>query len=1404
MNRIYQGRVSFVQCLKPTESTKVKAYGSKSEHWENWLEGEAALWAHHELFQDAVNYYLVALLACASRPDNPLYEIRQRLAEENSEYQIWGPFRRRGASRPGLRESVAKYLTPGNSLPTWNEAATAVLAGSDASQDAVDAALRELLAICDGAGAIQQEGRAMLPRFCVQDYKGGYPVDAAAAARATGESRLASEFHEIAGNEALRAFAHQLEIGWTVNLALDRPALTGDSARQRLLKAVDHFLQVWHPKSAATQMGARVRAFLSATPGGESSLGDIRTRIAALSPDELPTIPANQRSIPDRLEAALLFKHFPGPFTADLLKVSFPRTKAKAANLHPGATDDENPWTRFRSDIAPQFPDDPIKLARGSRGFVFRSFTSLRQWNPANTPEPQWKEFDIAAFKYALTALNQIDDRGEERRKEQKQKQARLDYMRSSGTTETYRPQSDSDEAPPRISGDPRIESLEAALASLRDTHWMTEGEVADYGLNPRTIRGFRELRRQWRRLAGQSAYSPELQARLRQVLTEYQAENPTTVGSVRLFAALLEKDSWIVWQEPPASTQQAWNAAGYAEDPLEALTEERQLREEIERLGRPVRLTPAHPLHSRRQYDFNAVSGFKAGGTCRHEPGAMAFSTEVAVFTAGCWRPTRVRLQYSAPRLLRDGLRGDGNEDLSKSPWLQPMMAALSPAPSLPQDLNACPVCLMPDETASGERRLLLNFPVTLEPDSLRRQLGRLARWKGQLYGPGYEPLALRWPEDEWPKSASSPRWYRALADFKVMSVDLGQRDAGAFAVLHCTKGQPTKPIHRALGSAEGEPWFASVEETGLLRLPGEDARIWRDGRWQEELSGEAGRLATTEEWQEARHFCSELRLDADFWLGADPARYTFPEQNDRLLSALRRAQSQLARMQSWSWRCTDPEAGAECRQEIREFPEDPDNLKPLAAEGAPSDALSQAVNAVCQNQRSRVVRAVEALADRILPLRSRQWKWMPRDGDAANHVLLRTDPDSNPQPKKLAGQRGLSLERLEQLEDLRRRCLSLNRALQQVPGVRGALGRGNRGIELPDPCPDLLDKIERLRDQRVDQIAHLILARALGLRLRQPSANPAERRRRDIHGEYEKFREPVDFIVLEDLSRYLSSQGRSRAENTRLMQWCHRQILGKLRQLAETYGLPVLQTGAAYSSRFCSRTGVAGFRAAEVTPPDRQDFPWKKMLEKLVAHEAGTKRITDKDDLAECLAVRDLFRQLDEANKTLLKHPGDRPKWLTLLAPIAGGPIFVPMTGNPTQADINAAINLGLRAVASPLNGEIHLRIRTKREAGQLTIRTDSKREKIRWKSGTPPLAIRRSADLAGDADRSPNIFVDLGNVADYDKVTLGDSLAPYALGRGLWGSVNQKTWSRCRDINATRLAKWREGKAEKDVHY
>ncbi len=59
MNRIYQGRVTKVQVPAPvgeeqTDGRKKEKKGKKND-WIDLPDGEAALWGHHEVFQDAVN-----------------------------------------------------------------------------------------------------------------------------------------------------------------------------------------------------------------------------------------------------------------------------------------------------------------------------------------------------------------------------------------------------------------------------------------------------------------------------------------------------------------------------------------------------------------------------------------------------------------------------------------------------------------------------------------------------------------------------------------------------------------------------------------------------------------------------------------------------------------------------------------------------------------------------------------------------------------------------------------------------------------------------------------------------------------------------------------------------------------------------------------------------------------------------------------------------------------------------------------------------------------------------------------------------------------------------------------------------------------------------------------------------
>jgi IS605 OrfB family transposase len=302
------------------------------------------------------------------------------------------------------------------------------------------------------------------------------------------------------------------------------------------------------------------------------------------------------------------------------------------------------------------------------------------------------------------------------------------------------------------------------------------------------------------------------------------------------------------------------------------------------------------------------------------------------------------------------------------------------------------------------------------------------------------------------------------------------------------------------------------------------------------------------------------------------------------------------------------------------------------------------------------------------------------------------------------------------------------------------------------PDPCPDILAKIDRMRDERINQTAHSILAEALGVSLKVHEIDCHVRNRHNIHGEYKKIRTKVDMIVLEDLSRYLTSQDRSRAENSQLMQWCHRAILDKVKMFAEIYSIPVIEVSAAYSSKFSSKNAMPGFRAREISLAQA-----KQNLE--------IKKAKDREEISELESI------IEIAEKKKLKK---------VIIPMAGGPLFVPMNGTVLQADINAAINLGLRAVAEPSVLSIHHKVRTQATNGILRPRRDSVREKALWKED----------DFFNFKNQS-NGFTGFGNcfnipkdfVPNFESCELRGM--QFVTSKGLWTTIKEKQWDRIREL-------------------
>lgn len=1402
MNRIYQGRVASVQVPKPN---------TKNE-WEALPEGTAALWTHHQLFQDAVNYYIVALAALGESPESKLTRLRELLA------QVWDGFEKYGQRRDGMGASLQRswQLDAPPSLDEAVERFRAPLRADGVSLSTTEKAAEYLLFMLGGDAAIQQGGREFLPMFCDPAFAGTFKLSGTRRGRADDERRLQRELHRELSDDEITALAASVTLGSVVNLQTNAEPDAGAAVVARLNEAQQTF---------ASDISEEVMA----------------QWLAGLSPDfVLPKRRGGNINV-RRADACTLFLAFPNPTTKRLFQGTFSPPKDKT-----GADGTAGDETERFLDAG----DDPIQRARGTRGWVFPGFTALPLWANAG-PHLAWKEFDIAAFKEALKVYNQFQQNLEKREAKLAGLAAKLLVMDGEAAIAAYAeapalrsrlervwtacdgkpkaPPSESGEevSLSRFADDPRIARLRRIINDdLAEEYRLTDGRRTPYGLRRRTMKGWSDVKRRWQQKAkAGTPYSDakcgELQAELNAMRTGEKRER---IGSHRLFEALLaDEEAWRIWREPDAALQDMIAREGWAEDPLEAFRDYCETREAFEEISsRPLRFTPADARFSRRLFMFTDVCSFgKARGEFRHDPQALAVTVPVALRGAnGCFAVRTCRLAYSAPRLLRDRIRAE--DGAYTQDWTQPMMRALfGPKEEFanPQSLADAAVQLMPDMDSSGSKRVLLNFPLSLDEAPLRAKLGKAALWEKQFvtWKKGAQFPFLRWESDFDGKEPH--RWWQRVSDFRVLAADLGTRHAASVALIDCRPA--SAPRSRFIGRAGEVDWHGRYVAGAVLRLPGEDAVVLRpespidrDGRgkaFREEPFGARGRNTTPPEVDETLRMLAALEQTHLLGEGADAAtlaeRFSFPELNDKLLVAIRRTQAWIAACISWHWKISQPESEDQRTAALAQLREQEkrSQWRDLAtpANGPEYSGLRDALQAEIVEQRRRVEEHLLRLTNRIAPLRSARWEWVSHPDKADCRLLrtvARTEVQSSEKPK-IRGQRGLSMARIEQLSELRRRWQSLNQSLRRQIGAKPPTAAELRNEPIPDPCPALLVKLEHIREQRVNQIAHLILAQALGVRLRSPVLPAARRAATDTHGEYESFRPPVDVIVLEDLSRYLSDQGRAKSENSRLMKWCHRAASQKLKMLAEPFGIPVLETPAAYSSRFCSLTGAAGFRATEVGIGDRHDLRWRTLL-----REASERRAEKLPPSEQAAAAETLFDQLDQ-----LTREGYRG--VTLLAPQPGGPVFVTACAvphpdghrelAPMHADIGAAANLAFRAVAHPSCVHIHHRLRTERKKGK-GADTFVAREPRRFGKEKIEIVLRNGDSLP--KERNPNLFFDSSTIAPFGRAKLGqdkDADYPYASGQALWKAVNDRDaqWRRCAEINAARIAAWRN-KAKRDT--
>jgi hypothetical protein len=1389
MNRIYQGKV-----------TAVEIPDGKDEHgkpqWKKLDAGEAALWQHHELFQDAVNYYTLALAAMATglKSDSP--KGKAMLEWRAEVLKSWVKARRKAIGFDGPHKRLADWfaanVTETDEEKSFAACAKTLLKNSPATPEASAKALLQLLEEADELD-LNQFCVSRLPWLCTAHGKLDATPKNIVQQQETRMLTIIREIHEATTSQ-IEAVAEKLELGWFVT-QMPKESMSGIEARaeaERLFKSV----------SAKSKMLAAIADKFS------KQLDQLGEKL------KLPVLGRRPKGA---YPLAVVFKLFPAPETWEVFKTNTESLRKKADKL---------------KDSPLKIGTDFIAEARTTADQpVFDYFTNralIRE--TGNEDRAVWFDFDLAAFIEAIKSphryfqdtlsreaaaaklrekLHAIDPEAEpswikwsstEKFVEKKKS------MMSVGDTE--------DETPSfTFAGDKRVALLRKLVTETLGYLAESENpglEKPEYTIQERTLRGWTKIREEWRKLTEKGKTNPD---ELWKIVQAEQGQHRDDFGSAALYKQLAETEFQPIWREKGTLTN-------HADDLLEAWLQYKDLQFELEDKERPIRFTPAHAVHSPRYFIIPKAGKFGS----EHEAGTLSFTSGMVLKGPDGLKPSLVRIHYSAPRLRRDELRKDGDKNWESTIWLQPMMKALGLPEHDTQDFSNCRILLQP----SDDQNIQLTFPVEVIPVKIIAGIGKANLWARQFNlnpdGEDFYNATLRWPHEKQLAKPPTPWFENLLHDrFSCVSVDLGQRDAGAYAVLQASANtqkdfgkKPSRFIGETGEGATKKSWRAALIASGMLRLSGEDRVEWRapsklekgetEFGWREELFGECGRSATPEETAQCAKLFSDFGIKENDLLPENwRESLSFPEQNDKLLVAARRAQSKAARLHRWVWFLTDSKKEKQIQKAIEEIagketdiPEN-DQQKELVqlARKNQRELLLVKLKGQLQPLREKLPGLLVSVANRCLPLRKHSWHWGKHPQKFDCFLLGMTGPEAS--DVKLRGQRGLSLERIEQIEELRKRFQSLNQTLRRQPGEPPLKRRDD---SIPDPCPHLLEKLDRTKRQRVNQTAHMILAEALGVRLAKPPANKAALRvERDQHGVYEKSREPADFVVIEDLSRYRASQGRAPRENSRLMKWCHRAIRDKLKELCEPFGIPVLETPAAWSSRFCSRSGVAGFRAVEVHHKLKTESPWSWHLKRLKLFEENPKEHPLSDDaLAESKRIEKLFADLEILNKDV---KGERPKWRTLYAPKAGGPIFIPVCDQIAkpdheklqpaliQSDINAAINLGLRAMADPRLWSIYPRLRTQREKDGTMLAREKRKygEKAKVKIEPPKEDKEVSA-----TNRNPNFFADLSRSIPWGFAQLeNERQFPLVSGKALWSEVKKRQWERVNKINQQRIQNW-----------
>ncbi len=273
------------------------------------------------------------------------------------------------------------------------------------------------------------------------------------------------------------------------------------------------------------------------------------------------------------------------------------------------------------------------------------------------------------------------------------------------------------------------------------------------------------------------------------------------------------------------------------------------------------------------------------------------------------------------------------------------------------------------------------------------------------------------------------------------------------------------------------------------------------------------------------------------------------------------------------------------------------------------------------------------------------------------------------------------------------------------------------------------ILNQFEKLREQRIKQLASRIVEAALGVGRENPSGESGrgQKRRRTVIDD-PRFR-PCHAVVVENLKHYRPEKSRLRRENRQLAAWSAANVRKYIAEGCELHGLYFDEATAAYTSKQDSRTGMLGVRCSDVAkdvllaalPETGGESPNNELRADLQRKRPSIGFWRRQFAAAE-KAVNKTTKSTGSARDRLLCGLAERlrcdPDGLpeNILLPINGGELFLSTAASQeqgkrpatVQADLNAAGNVGLVALTDPDFPAAWWRVKVKPNTGA-TVKSD-----------------------------------------------------------------------------------------------